>query len=41
VAYFDVTTENTRVFRPVAPIDWDAQKWTDSNSYWHKGAQTH
>jgi hypothetical protein len=26
VAYFDVTTENTRVFRPVAPIDWDAQK---------------
>jgi hypothetical protein len=24
VAYFDVTTENTRVFRPVAPIDWAA-----------------
>ena len=26
VAYFDVTTENTRVFRPVARIDWETQK---------------
>lgn len=26
VAYFDVTTENTRVFKPVPQGDWDAQK---------------
>jgi hypothetical protein len=36
-----VTTENTRVFRPVAPIDWAAPLWTDSNSYSHIVAQTH
>ena len=26
VAYFDVTTENTRVFKAVAPRDWETQQ---------------